>query len=82
MPRAPHPAPSPRTRVRRFPKRGVYDREQGLLSRGDAQIETKARQAAEASILQAACEQEIRPGVPHLVAWPADVRGDLSDRRH
>ena len=28
MPRAPHPAPSPRTRVRRLPKRGVYDREQ------------------------------------------------------
>ena len=37
----------------------VYDREQGLLSRGDAQIETEARQAAEASILQAACEQGI-----------------------
>jgi len=37
----------------------VYDREQGLLSRGDAQIETKARQAAEASILEAACEQGI-----------------------
>ena len=28
MPRAPHPAPSPRTRVRRLPKRGVYDRAQ------------------------------------------------------
>jgi hypothetical protein len=28
------------------------------------------------------CEQEIRPGVPHLVAWPADGRGDLTDRRH
>ncbi len=28
MPRAPHPAPSRRTRVRRLPKRGVYDREQ------------------------------------------------------
>ena len=37
----------------------VYDREQGLLSRGDAQIETKARQAAEASILQAACDEGI-----------------------
>lgn len=37
----------------------VYDREQGLLSRGDAQLETKARQAAEASILQAACDQGI-----------------------
>ena len=28
------------------------------------------------------CDQEIRPGVPHLVAWPADGRGDLTDRRH
>ena len=28
MPRAPHPAPSQRTRVRRLPKRGVYDRGQ------------------------------------------------------
>ena len=28
MPRAPHPAPSSRTRVRRLPKRGVYDRAQ------------------------------------------------------
>jgi hypothetical protein len=37
----------------------VYDRERGWLSRGDAGIETEARQAAEASILQAACEQGI-----------------------
>lgn len=37
----------------------VYDREQGLLARGDAQMETEARQAAEASILQAACEQDV-----------------------
>jgi hypothetical protein len=28
------------------------------------------------------CDQEIRGGVPHLVVWPADERGDLSDRRH
>jgi hypothetical protein len=28
------------------------------------------------------CDQEIRPGVEHLVAWPADERGDLTDRRH
>jgi len=28
------------------------------------------------------CDQEIPPGVPHVVAWPADERGDLSDRRH
>ncbi|MFB9239213.1 hypothetical protein ACFFWC_27395 [Plantactinospora siamensis] len=28
------------------------------------------------------CEQEIRPGVPHVVAWPADGWGDPGDRRH
>lgn len=28
------------------------------------------------------CDQEIRPGVAHVVAWPADDRGDLTDRRH
>jgi hypothetical protein len=28
------------------------------------------------------CEQEIRPGVPHVVSWPADGRGDATDRRH
>jgi hypothetical protein len=28
------------------------------------------------------CDQEIRPGVAHLVVWPADGRGDLTDRRH
>ena len=28
------------------------------------------------------CDQEIPPGTPHVVAWPADGYGDLSDRRH
>jgi hypothetical protein len=28
------------------------------------------------------CDHEIRPGVAHVVAWPADERGDMSDRRH
>ncbi|HEX2774568.1 MAG TPA: hypothetical protein VHN18_19380 [Micromonosporaceae bacterium] len=28
------------------------------------------------------CDHEIRPGVAHLVVWPADGRGDLGDRRH
>jgi hypothetical protein len=37
----------------------VYDRDKGLLSRGDSQLETRARQAAEAAILEAACDQGI-----------------------
>jgi hypothetical protein len=28
------------------------------------------------------CDQEIGPHVAHIVAWPADERGDLTDRRH
>ena len=28
------------------------------------------------------CLQEIRPGVPHVVAWPADGRGGETERRH
>jgi hypothetical protein len=28
------------------------------------------------------CMQDIRPGVAHVVAWPADDRGDMTDRRH
>jgi len=28
------------------------------------------------------CVQEIRPGVAHLVVWPADGWGDETDRRH
>ncbi|MBX6767782.1 MAG: ATP/GTP-binding protein [Actinomadura rubrobrunea] len=28
------------------------------------------------------CDQLIPPGVPHVVAWPADERGGAEDRRH
>ena len=28
------------------------------------------------------CNQEIPAGVAHVVAWPADERGDATDRRH
>ena len=28
------------------------------------------------------CDHEIAPGVAHVVAWPADGRGDATDRRH
>jgi hypothetical protein len=28
------------------------------------------------------CDHEILSGVAHVVAWPADERGDLGDRRH
>jgi hypothetical protein len=28
------------------------------------------------------CDQEIRPGVPHVVAWPLEEIGAQGDRRH
>jgi hypothetical protein len=28
------------------------------------------------------CQQEIAPGVSHLVVWPADGMLDVTDRRH
>jgi hypothetical protein len=28
------------------------------------------------------CDQEIRPGTPHLVTWPAAGLGGPEDRRH
>ena len=28
------------------------------------------------------CDHEIRPGVPHVVAWPAEEHGSVADRRH
>ncbi|WP_089302874.1 hypothetical protein [Haloechinothrix alba] len=28
------------------------------------------------------CDHEIRPGTPHIVAWPADSTGSVTERRH
>lgn len=28
------------------------------------------------------CDQEVRPGTPHVVAWPFDRPGGEDDRRH
>ncbi|MQA08076.1 MAG: hypothetical protein GEU98_05890 [Pseudonocardiaceae bacterium] len=28
------------------------------------------------------CDHEIRPGTPHVVAWPAEEDGSVEDRRH
>src|SRR5690606_34661102 len=40
-------------------KTTVYDRQHGLLNRGDKDLETQARQAAEKSIRSAACDADI-----------------------
>jgi hypothetical protein len=28
------------------------------------------------------CQQELAPGIPHVVVWPADGIGGVADRRH
>lgn len=28
------------------------------------------------------CQQELPPGIPHVVVWPADGVGGLDERRH
>lgn len=49
---------------------------------GDWQVRAIPGSAAAKTYRCPGCDQEIRPGVAHLVVWPADERGDLTDRRH
>lgn len=28
------------------------------------------------------CQQQVGPGIPHVVVWPADGLGGVDDRRH
>ncbi|GAA1030421.1 hypothetical protein GCM10009557_22310 [Virgisporangium ochraceum] len=51
-------------------------------SDGDWLVRTVPGRAAAKVYRCPGCAQEIRPGVAHVVAWPADGRGDLTDRRH
>ncbi len=53
------PAPQILTTKLDEQKTRVYDRRQGLLSKGDKDLESKARAAAEESIRKAACEENI-----------------------
>ncbi|MEO3741910.1 hypothetical protein [Plantactinospora sp. B5E13] len=49
---------------------------------GEWQVRAIPASAAAKTYRCPGCVQEIRPGVAHVVAWPADGRGDLGDRRH
>jgi hypothetical protein len=49
---------------------------------GEWTVRAVSGDAAAKSYRCPGCEQEIRPGIAHIVAWPVDGRGDLSDRRH
>jgi hypothetical protein len=48
----------------------------------DGEWEVRSVPAGDKTYRCPGCDQEIRPGVGHVGAWPADERGDLSDRRH
>ncbi|GAA1893026.1 hypothetical protein [Lapillicoccus jejuensis] len=38
--------------------------------------------SAERAYLCPGCQQDVLPGTPHVVAWPAEGVGGLGDRRH
>jgi hypothetical protein len=79
---------SPRRNYRRRDAETPIDREQ--LRRGveavqahpDGEWLVRKVSAHDKTYRCPGCDHEIRPGVEHLVAWPADERGDLADRRH
>jgi hypothetical protein len=49
---------------------------------GDWMVRSIAGSAATKTYRCPGCQQEVRPGVAHVVAWPIDDGGDESDRRH
>jgi hypothetical protein len=51
-------------------------------SDGDWLVRTVAGEQAVKSYRCPGCDHEIRPGVAHLVAWPAGAHGSSADRRH
>jgi hypothetical protein len=81
---------SPRRNNRRPDSEGGLDDE--LARRGFAReqtstdgswlVRTISPDAAAKTYRCPGCDHEIRPGVAHVVVWPADERGDLADRRH
>lgn len=49
---------------------------------GDWMIRTVPATQAVKTYRCPGCDQEIRPGIAHVVAWPADEYGSVEDRRH
>jgi hypothetical protein len=49
---------------------------------GEWLVRTVTGASAARAYLCPGCQQEIVPGTPHVVAWPADGVGGLEDRRH
>lgn len=49
---------------------------------GDWLVRDVAGQRATKTYRCPGCDHEIRPGVAHIVAWPADAAGSVEQRRH
>ncbi|WP_229715937.1 hypothetical protein [Mangrovihabitans endophyticus] len=77
---APRPDAAPPELLEERVRRGVGGVQQ--WQDGEWQVRSISGGAASKTYRCPGCVQEIRPGVPHVVAWPADGRGDESDRRH
>lgn len=45
-------------------------------------VRTVTGASAERAYLCPGCQQDIAPGVAHVVVWPVDGVGGLDDRRH
>jgi hypothetical protein len=79
---------SPRRNYRRRDAEAPIDRErlhrgvQAVQAHPDGEWLVRKVSAHDKTYRCPGCDHEIRPGVEHLVAWPADERGDLTDRRH
>lgn len=61
-------------------RRGVQSVQ--AASDGEWLVRSVPASAAQKDYRCPGCDQAIPPGVAHVVAWPADGRGDLTDRRH
>lgn len=78
-------------RTRRSPKPGDDDEPRGFggtfaqaESAADGEWLVRRIPGAQATKVYRCpgCDHEIRPGVPHVVAWPALEYGSVQDRRH
>jgi len=80
---------SPRRNHRRRDEAAAVDQRRVLAGQaqqtwtdGEWLVRTVPGEAATKTYRCPGCDHEIPAGVAHVVAWPADERGDLSDRRH
>jgi hypothetical protein len=77
MARRPRPPRSPRSAPAPPPLRGGWVREEGGWL-----VRSISGTAATKTYRCLGCDQEILPGTPHVVAWPAGDAEGTGERRH